>query len=67
MRGADPLQNESTGVANPGHPTRSIRHGDQIISVNDHYATKMFQPGGELYTAYHVEVKLSRNVVSLLA
>ena len=43
-----------------------IRHGDQIISVNDHYAAKMFQPGGELYDAPHVEVKLSRNVVLLL-
>jgi hypothetical protein len=54
-----------TDQYNKRHPTRSIRHGDQIISVNDHYATKMFQPGGELYTAYHVEVKLSRNVERL--
>jgi Ca2+-binding EF-hand superfamily protein len=54
-----------TDQYNKRHPTRMIRHGDQIISVNDHYATKMFQPGGELYFAPHVEVKLSRNVERL--
>jgi Ca2+-binding EF-hand superfamily protein len=54
-----------TDLYNKSHPTRMIRHGDQIISVNDHYAAKLFQPGGELYTAPHVEVKLSRNVERL--
>jgi Ca2+-binding EF-hand superfamily protein len=54
-----------TDQYNKRHPTRMIRQGDQVISVNDHYASKMFQTGGELYQAPHVEVKLSRNVERL--
>jgi len=47
---------------NKNNPTRAVRKGDTIISANDKYSASEMQPGGELYEADTVALKVSRNV-----
>jgi hypothetical protein len=46
---------------NKNNPTRAVRKGDTVVSVNEKYSSSQFQPGGEMYEAEIVALKLSRN------
>jgi hypothetical protein len=50
---------------NKNNPTRAVRKGDTIISANDKYSASEMQPGGEMYEAETVALKVSRNVERL--